>query len=240
MYDSRSSHAHKPRSAKALSKYLVRRDQEQDGAYFLLRPVPASTLLIDEGVTEYLSAPIDLDERFTVRECMDQFEALDQWHDGDDLRMADWEVALETGIEQDEVRDLGVVWTTASNDAWIGHENLRSLEREAEEDEHLDELLGYESWLAPVSTAELFDLFPDGGFTIEGPSAYEPSGKADAHMRAHELALLVGIDTARMIDHLRVVEGEWVAGPLAYVALPVCQRMVALTADLRAEYGARA
>lgn len=205
-----------------------RRWRKDDGESLAQRAV-ATREVIDEGLAEY-HAPLDLGETY-VRECSDGFD--DQWHDGDDLRMADWEIALLTGIDQEEVAD--VVWTSLESEVIDLHE--RTVLVEVDEDEGYDEHYAG-SWL----TGTIAEAFPDGAFTIEGPATQRDrsSGKADAHMRVYELAREVGIETRHMVEFLRVVEGEWVAGQTAYVALPVCERMLDLADDLRAEYGQRA
>jgi len=198
---------------------------------------------IAEGLA-LVAAPIDLDERFTVRECMDQFEALDEWDfEPETERMAEWEMALISGLDFPEPPE-GTVWSVTTRygdvdtDPWAVMAGTPDLWEATTTDEDLDSAEHPSAWLA-VPPSEFFDAV-GSAYVIEGPSGRDrSSGKAGAYMRAHELALLVGIDTARMIEHLREVEGEWVQSATAYVALPVCQRMIDLTADLRAEYGER-
>ena len=186
---SKTDHARLPGTHRAGHVLRAWRKDDERGWRLPVRPHVSLAEEVAEGLA-LVHAPLDLDESFAVRECMDQFEDLDQWHDGDDLRMAYWEVALEAGIGQDEAHARGVVWTTKSDDSRVGHENMRSLEREAKEDEAWDDTPM--TFLSPVGTGELHDLFPDGGYIVEGPSAYEPSGKAHAHMytsAAHKGAL---------------------------------------------------
>ncbi|NUS01995.1 MAG: hypothetical protein HOV97_05460 [Nonomuraea sp.] len=219
------------------------------------RPVLALRDEIVEGLA-LVAAPIDLGERY-VPECTDgpyDFYVDERVSMPVEEALAEWEWELLRGDEgnhatyadyladhERKAREPRLAWSSDVEDvearAWEAQRALERYQEREREEEAWDDVP--ETFLAPVSPRELRDLFPDGGFTIEGPSRDRTSGKADGYLRAYELARLVGINTAHMVEYLRDVHGEWVAGPTAYVALPVCERMVSLADDLQAEYGRR-
>ena len=177
------------------------------------RPALAMRDEIAEGLA-LVHAPIDLDERYTMRECVSEWEYL---HTHAPANEPDW---AEEPLADWERELLG-----------------QSVAEPVDDDE--DWPTDWTAWLT-TPPQEFFDAVGNA-YVLEGPdgSRDRTSGKADGYLRAYELARLVGINTAHMVEYLRDVHGEWVAGPTAYVALPVCERMVSLADDLQAEYGRR-
>lgn len=169
-------------------------------------------------IREQMSAPIDLDERWTERECLSEWEALDEWSvvSGPE-RMADWEIALLTGVEQDEA--MSIAWSSVTTEPSAGAfaEADPHYVDDLDEDDENDQ----PHWLA----GDVAEVFPDGGYVVTGP-APQTSVRANGYLRVHEAADLLECTSASLIHRLRH-RGEWVTNAASYVARPVIAALYA-------------
>lgn len=173
---------------------------------------------IDEGLADALvHAPVDLDESYAQ---------VDDYYEP----MAEWEITLLTPVGMEEPPAETAWVSTTAYDPWASYEPVLEQDDTLDED---DEPTDWWPWL----TGNVREVFPDGGYVIEGPGI-RTSVRTTGYLRVHELAAEVGIRAGHMVEHL-CMTGEFVAGTGAYVALPVCDRTLAEAGDLRRIYGLR-
>lgn len=195
-----------------------------------------------EAIEEGLMAHLDMDERASqvLVDLDDEGERMFQLYAGEEP-VAQWEWTLLGGDEggtkcyADYVDDFYAMLEERADvedfDEFYGDPAERGGLYGDDPDEDTDLM----PWLPCMSVNEAYDVFGGDGFLIEGPRmVVEPKRAND--MRAWQLAQGAGVPTKALIDFLRI-NGEYVKHPQSFVAMPVCERVLAKAAVLRMALG---